>query len=689
MTHVAVTRLARRLAEAARKRSAPRAANGVSELFIGFLNDPQSAAPLDEVAVALAALQDDFVDPRARLFEFYQAEVQAAERKARGVYYTPAAIVSFVVRAASDLFAQHFNAPPSAWVDPACGAGAFLSGVLHHHEQLEQSPPPVVGVEVDPATALVCQRLIDHPKLTIDVGNPLQGDCLSALGANPSPLIILGNPPYANFGRRNRSTFILDLLADYTAGLNERKQNLHDDFIKFIRWGQHQIEKSGGGVLAFVTSNTYLSGLTHRTMRSSLMQSFNEIRIIDLHGGGPTREVAAPLLSDQADDENVFDVRSGVALSLFVQSNLAAQGVWRTDLWGSKQEKLSALSNRSLAELSWRRLEPSSPQYAFAASVSNAPPEYAAATALPEMMQHYVSGVQTKNDRKWTDFRREDLSERMQQELGDAYDPAMIRPYYTAPFDQRWIYYDPALLGRARFSVMRHVAAGLPGFAFMRQATGGGDYDHFLLVAGLMSDRLFHSARGAPFMAPLELHEDDKPPQTNWRSEIMAAASALMCRPQLSPTDLFDYCYALSYSPNYRTRYVELLRRDFPRFPLTDDPKLFQQYQRLGAQLRRIHLAAQQPCIDNSPATILIDRPKYDEAHQCFRLNADTLIGATPAAATYKIGGCSVLLRWLKQRRGRALNTGDKQQFQGVIDAMEQTIQIERALASLSLPGGH
>ena len=79
--------------------------------------------------------------------------------------------------------------------------------------------------------------------------------------------IIIGNPPYANFGRSNRGSWILEQLDDYKAGLREKKHNLEDDFIKFLRWGQYWIDQAGCGVLAMVTNNTYLNGLTHRQMR--------------------------------------------------------------------------------------------------------------------------------------------------------------------------------------------------------------------------------------------------------------------------------------------------------------------------------------------------------------------------------------------------------------------------------------
>ncbi len=115
-------------------------------------------------------------------------------------------------------------------------------------------------------------------------------------------MIILGNPPYSNFGMMNKNETILNLLKDYKKGLNEKKLNQDDDFIKFIRWGQWRIERTGYGVLAFITNNAYIDGVTHRQMRKSLVDFFNEIYILNLHGNSKRKEKCP----DGSSDENVL-----------------------------------------------------------------------------------------------------------------------------------------------------------------------------------------------------------------------------------------------------------------------------------------------------------------------------------------------------------------------------------------------
>ena len=127
-------------------------------------------------------------------------------------------------------------------------------------------------------------------------------------------LVILGNPPY-NVKSKNKGKEILELLQSYKQGLNETKLNLDDDYIKFIRFAQWKLleqnaqnslfDTQNKWLLGFITNNSFLDGRTHRKMRQSLAHAFDEIYILNLHG--------------DSGDENVFDIRVGVCISLFVK----------------------------------------------------------------------------------------------------------------------------------------------------------------------------------------------------------------------------------------------------------------------------------------------------------------------------------------------------------------------------------
>jgi hypothetical protein len=125
-------------------------------------------------------------------------------------------------------------------------------------------------------------------------------------------MVVLGNPPYSNFGMLNKGKWIEDLLEDYKRGLQEKKLNLDDDFIKFIRFGQWRVERTEAGILAMITNHVFLDGISHRRMRESLMDTFSEIFILDLHGN--SRKTEYP--PSEVANENVFDIQQGVSIGV-------------------------------------------------------------------------------------------------------------------------------------------------------------------------------------------------------------------------------------------------------------------------------------------------------------------------------------------------------------------------------------
>jgi predicted helicase len=133
-------------------------------------------------------------------------------------------------------------------------------------------------------------------------------------------LVVLGNPPYSGHSE-NRGAWISGLLDTYkkgVAGLNKPGQAkwLSDDYVKFIRLAQDRIERTGHGILAFVTNHSYLDNPTFRGMRRSLMETFDVIHVLDLHGNTKKKERAP---DGGGKDENVFDIQQGVAIVLAVK----------------------------------------------------------------------------------------------------------------------------------------------------------------------------------------------------------------------------------------------------------------------------------------------------------------------------------------------------------------------------------
>jgi predicted helicase len=168
-------------------------------------------------------------------------------------------------------------------------------------------------------------------------------------------MVVLGNPPYNNFGQQNCNPYISDLITDYKKGLGERKLNLDDDYIKFIRFAQDRIERTGYGIVAFITNSSFIGGIVHRRMRQSLRETFSDIFVLNLHGSGVIGETAPGGESDA----NVFDIKQGVAATIFVKApgGKTPGAVWYADLWGTRANKYDVLSKSDVSSIKWERLK--------------------------------------------------------------------------------------------------------------------------------------------------------------------------------------------------------------------------------------------------------------------------------------------------------------------------------------------
>ena len=278
------------------------------------------------------------------------------KRKEGGVFYTPEPIVDMITRSINELLGRHFGKGFSddgvKVLDFATGTGSFLAKVFEMilATQSEVFTKEVIinkcfrdiyGFEISFVPYIVAHLKLSAilrnrgfsdfsatQKFQIFLTNTLDLDKARDTGHLLVPfmhlknerekslqlkhkedlLVILGNPPY-NVKSKNKGAEILELLQSYKQGLNETKINLDDDYIKFIRFAQWKLTEQNNkrGVMGFITNNSYLDGRTHRKMRESLAKSFDEIYILNLHG------------DSSADDKNVFDIRVGVCISLFVK----------------------------------------------------------------------------------------------------------------------------------------------------------------------------------------------------------------------------------------------------------------------------------------------------------------------------------------------------------------------------------
>jgi predicted helicase len=217
---------------------------------------------------------------------------------------------------------------------------------------------------------------------------------------------VMGNPPYS-VSSNNKSKWIQNLIADYKVGLNERKINLDDDYIKFIRFAEYMIEKNGSGIVGMITNNSYIDGITHRQMRKHLLETFDKIYVLDLHGSAMKREIAP----DGGKDENIFDIKQGVSIVLMIKTNNSYKKhdeILYGQLWGLRNNKFEALNTNQLV---YSNTETDSPYYFFKPKDNSGQSDYESGISINDLFMVKASGFRSGHDQAQVRFDKEDVVE--------------------------------------------------------------------------------------------------------------------------------------------------------------------------------------------------------------------------------------------------------------------------------------
>jgi len=223
-------------------------------------------------------------------------------------------------------------------------------------------------------------------------------------------MVVMGNPPYS-VSSTNKSEWIEKLTADYKKDLNEKNiQPLSDDYIKFIRFGQHYIDKNGSGILAYISNNSFIDGIIHRQMRKNLLESFDSIYILDLHGNAKKKEICL----DGSADQNVFDIMQGVSINIFVKTGKKKNElckVFHYELKGKREPKYAFLNENSIQNILWNNLNPNSPNFFLVKKDFNVQDSYDNGFSLHALFTICASGITTERDHLTIQFEKNKLDE--------------------------------------------------------------------------------------------------------------------------------------------------------------------------------------------------------------------------------------------------------------------------------------
>ncbi|HYA98709.1 MAG TPA: type ISP restriction/modification enzyme, partial [Ktedonobacteraceae bacterium] len=480
-----------------RESSYERFSDSVNELVSELL------AEVGIEAVAHSNQQSNHKDPLSYHHEHFLEQYHPQLRELRGVYYTPEPVVLYIIRSIDRLLRFRFNhqnglagiSEDMILLDPACGTGIFLQAVIDYIRRAYRERndpngwqeyvglkllPHLYGLELLPVpytlahlNLVIKLAALDLPEaerhiwayrfqhdeqLHIYLANTLEEVKDTFVQQEQTKahqvLVMLGNPPFAGHSL-NKGQWITSLIDTYKEGCPDLRKPgqakwLSDDYVKFVRFAQWNIEQAGSGILAFITNHSYLDNPTFRGMRRSLLQTFDDMYILDLHGNRKKHECAP----NGSADENVFDIQQGVAIGIFVkwqdfgagknslerdqgqENNGQAQGrgkprsaisgelarVHHADLWGVREVyrrdaygqatlvdgKYAWLAAHDLDNTQWTRLNPQAPFYLFTPQESQFLAEYSKGWSLADIFRpggDSAPGVVTCHDQfaiSWT-----------------------------------------------------------------------------------------------------------------------------------------------------------------------------------------------------------------------------------------------------------------------------------------------
>ncbi|WP_301007850.1 type ISP restriction/modification enzyme [Helicobacter sp. UBA3407] len=715
-------------------------------------------------------------DPYLHFYETFLSQYDPRLREIRGVYYTPASVVSFIINAIDSTLKKDFALKNGlgaslengniTLLDFATGTGTFLLEAFR--KTLESTPKDSARYEPKKLLKqffgfefLIAPYTIAHLKLSqsfkeefnaplkeneslnIRLTNTLyynkekdEANKQSNLFAGMIELaeefkeaqrikenvilIITGNPPYsgasANKGLFEDNVRITYGLEPSEAHLNENEQKyidlylknkikesqkafkailerkklkneknpkcLLDDYVKFICFAESKIKEQPSGIFAFISNNSFLDNPTFRGMRYSLLKTFDTIYILDLHGNARKKECTP----DGSKDENVFDIMQGVSINIFVKNapfndNLAT--LYHYDLYGKRSDKTNFLYENTLDSIAWATLEPKEPFYLFIPQDGRFRDEYNKGLSVKDIFRVSSVGVVTGKDSILIASNEKQLESQVRNFYNE-FDLKFVKDIAYRPFNVVKTY--SKFIGRPRSNVMQHFLSKNIGLVYNR----GSNLQDItnIFISDIQIDKHFVGANS--YISPLLIYENENMSE-NFNNEFREFVDSKY-NEHFAPEQILGYIYAVLFHKDYREKYIDFLKIDFPKIPFVESKKKFLEFSALGWELINTHLL-QSDTLDSvigeakykdpKNKNLKIEKIAYDaEAQKLFVNDSLHFCGVSEVVWEYKIGGYQVLDKYLKSHKGEEI---DHAHFSRVIQTLHRSLEIESQIAKVKL----
>ncbi|GAA9003537.1 hypothetical protein BTM279_02180 [Helicobacter pylori] len=516
---------------------------------------------------------------------------------------------------------------------------------------------------------------------------------------------------------------------------------LLDDYVKFMRFAQNKIELLGHGLFGFISNNAFLDNPTFRGLRRSLLECYDELYILNLHGNARKKEKTP----QGADDENVFNIMQGVSINLFVKkAQTTKQKIHYYDVYGQRAEKYAFLAQNDLNSIEWLELTPREPFYLLLPLKTRLLDEYEQGFSVKDMFQVGGTGICSKRDHVVFHKRKESLLELLKDfstlepsELRRKYDIGddsrdwrleyAIRDVKTnikrleeyivlcqyRPFDYRWTYYTPnsrTFLAYPVYDVFKHMLPPPPptnpktpnqtrknvALNTPRQLKNNDKSWTQCFISSHINDQgLSSGGNGAEVNYPLYQFRDPNYTE-NFTPEFRSFIDKHYNH-SFEPLEILGYIYALLYSPNYRKRYEEFLKADYPKILFTKNKDLFRALSLLGIELIGLHVLNQESLnysfeklkddtigescyIEMHERNPIIKKPSHNEQRLYINHSA-YFSGVSQEIYDYRIGGYCVLDKYLKIHKNESCKFDHVTR---IIKVIARTIEIQKTLGFLT-----
>ncbi|TXE89160.1 DNA methyltransferase [Campylobacter jejuni] len=734
-------------------------------------------------------------DPYLHFYETFLASYDPKLREVRGVYYTPAPVVIFIINAIDEALKQDFNHKKGlsealdkniTLLDFATGTGTFLLEAFRKalepisKNSVNYNPKVLIdkfcGFEFLIAPYTIAHLKIsqsfkeefnsplnDDESLKIALTNTLYSKSISKEQNDQNTLftlidltkefkkaqkikeeqilIITGNPPYSG-ASSNKGLYEDEIKISY--GLEPSKANLNneqkkwissyfkekskqntstfkaiyekhkleneknskvmlDDYVKFIRFAQSKIDSQESGIFAFISNNSFLDNPTFRGMRYSLMQSFDKIYILNLHGDTRKKEKAP----DGSKDDNVFDIMQGVSINIFIKQNSKAKNtnIYYHDLYGKRKDKYEFLYENDLNSIKWTLVKNNEPFYLFLPQNNDLLEEYNKGISVKDIFMLSSVGIASSKDAILISTNNKKLEQQVYNFYNE-FDKKYIKEIAYKPFDTQKIYYDIKKVERPRIDIMEH---------FLGYENIGLIYDRGtnlkeisnLFISSKVIDK--HLVGANSYVSPLYLYpttrskkflkkENPNFNEENFTSKIENFKESFrtfideLYKEKFSPEDILGYIYAVLFHKIYREKYLDFLKIDFPKIPFTKDKNTFKNLSKLGLKLVNLHLLKNDELDFNVGEALFkdiknknfkIQKIKYNKDVKELFINESLYFNkVSPEIYEFKIGGYAVLDKYLKSHKEEDI---DHKHFTLIIQTLDETLKIQDEISKINL----